>query len=74
MNTCRVSPDYRFLAYTVDTKGDEQFQLRIKDLANESVLSQPRAAGVVSLAWAQDSSTLFYTLCDQNLRPHRHIL
>lgn len=74
MNTCRVSPDHRFLAYTVDTKGDEQFQLQIKDIANDSVLPQPKVTGVVSLAWAQDSSTLFYTLCDQNLRPHRQIL
>ncbi|KAL1569852.1 dipeptidyl aminopeptidase BI [Salvia divinorum] len=71
VNTCRVSPDHRFLAYTVDTKGDEQFQLQIKDLGNDSVLPQPKVAGVVSLAWAQDSSTLFYTLCDQNLRPYR---
>ncbi|XP_057777518.1 uncharacterized protein LOC130995998 [Salvia miltiorrhiza] len=71
VNTCRVSPDHRFLAYTVDTKGDEQFQLHIKDLSNDSILPQPRIAGVVSLAWAQDSSTLFYTLCDQNLRPYR---
>ncbi|XP_047971308.1 dipeptidyl aminopeptidase BI [Salvia hispanica] len=71
VNTCRVSPDHRFLAYTVDTKGDEQFQLQIKDIANDSVLPQPKVTGVVSLAWAQDSSTLFYTLCDQNLRPYR---
>lgn len=71
MNTCRVSPDHRFLAYTFDTKGDEQFQLLVKDLENGTILPQPRVEGVVSLAWAQDSSTLFYTLCDQNQRPYK---
>ncbi|KAL7132648.1 hypothetical protein ABFS83_12G088800 [Erythranthe nasuta] len=70
VGTCRVSPDHNFLAYTLDTKGNEQFQLQIKDLRNNSIIF-PRAEGVVSLAWAHDSCTLFYTLCDQNQRPHR---
>ncbi|KAL8533558.1 hypothetical protein ACS0TY_009817 [Phlomoides rotata] len=71
VGTCRVSPDHCFLAYTLDTTGDEQFLLQIKDLRNNSILPQPRVSGVVSLAWAQDSCTLFYTLCDQNQRPYR---
>lgn len=73
MGTCRISPDHNFLAYTLDTTGDEQFELQIKDLGDNLVLSQPRVSGVVSLAWAQDGSTLFYTLCDQNQRPYRQI-
>lgn len=71
VGTCRVSPDHMYLAYTLDTTGDEQFQLQVKDLGNDSILPQPRKAGVISLAWAQNSSTLFYTLCDQNQRPYR---
>lgn len=72
MYTCRISPDHRFLAYTFDTKGDERCELRIKDLVNDTtILPQPRVEGVVSLAWAQDSSTLFYTLYDQTQRPFR---
>lgn len=71
VGTCRVSPDHRFLAYTLDTSGNEQFQLQIKDLHNNTTLAQSRVEGVVSLAWAQDSHTLFYTLCDQNQRPCR---
>lgn len=73
MGTCRISPDHNFLAYTLDTTGDEQFELQIKDLRDNFVLPQPRVSGVVSLAWAQDASTLFYTLCDQNQRPYRQI-
>ncbi|KAG8366496.1 hypothetical protein BUALT_Bualt17G0086100 [Buddleja alternifolia] len=74
VGTCRVSPDHTFLAYTLDTSGDERFQLQIKDLRNNSILPQSGIEGVVSLAWAQDGSTLFYTLCDQNQRPYRQIL
>ncbi|CAA0825569.1 Prolyl oligopeptidase family protein [Striga hermonthica] len=71
VGTCRVSPDHRFLAYTLDTKGNEQFHLQIKDLTNNSILHQHEVEGVVSLAWAQDGCTLFYTSCDQNQRPYR---
>ncbi|KAL0430024.1 UNVERIFIED_CONTAM: Protease 2 [Sesamum radiatum] len=71
VGTCRVSPDHSFLAYTLDTTGNEQFQLQIKDLRTNSIIPQPRVQGVVSLAWAQDGCTLFYTICDQNQRPYR---
>lgn len=74
VGTCRVSPDNNFLAYTLDKNGNEQFVLEIKDLQSKSIISNHRVEGVVSLAWAQDSCTLFYTLCDQNQRPYRQIL
>ncbi|KAM1102541.1 hypothetical protein ACFX14_011401 [Malus domestica] len=74
VGTCRISPDHHFLAYTVDTKGDEQFRLQIKDLRSGCVIPKVRVDGVVSLAWAQDGSTLFYTLSDENQRPYRHTL
>lgn len=74
MGTCRVSPDHNFLAYTIDTSGDEQFMLQIKDLRNQCIVPRLPVDGVVSLAWAQDSRTLFFTISDENQRPHRQIL
>ncbi|GAY64572.1 hypothetical protein CUMW_234540 [Citrus unshiu] len=74
VGTCRVSPDHNFLAYTIDTSGDEQFMLQIKDLRNQCIVPRLPVDGVVSLAWAQDSRTLFYTISDENQRPHRQIL
>ncbi|XP_059655634.1 uncharacterized protein LOC132302731 [Cornus florida] len=71
VGTCRVSPDHNFLAYTLDIKGSEQFMLQIKDLRTGKILPQLRVDGVVSLAWAQDCCTLFYTLSDENQRPNR---
>ncbi|KAH9707826.1 prolyl oligopeptidase family protein [Citrus sinensis] len=50
VGTCRVSPDHNFLAYTIDTSGDEQFMLQIKDLRNQCIVPRLPVDGVVSLA------------------------
>nr|XP_011462973.1 PREDICTED: prolyl endopeptidase-like isoform X1 [Fragaria vesca subsp. vesca] len=71
VGTCRISPDHHFLAYTLDIKGNEQFILQIKDLRRGCIIPKVQINGVVSLAWAEDSSTLFYTLSDENQRPYR---
>ncbi|OVA04889.1 Peptidase S9 [Macleaya cordata] len=71
VGTCRVSPDHNFLAYTLDTTGGEQFMLQIKDLRALCILPNLRVDGVVSLAWAKDSQTLFYTVSDETQRPYK---
>ncbi|KAE8724592.1 putative phosphatidylinositol 4-kinase type 2-beta [Hibiscus syriacus] len=69
---CRISPDHNFLAYTLDATGSEQFMLQVKDLRNGCIIPRAPVDGVVSLAWAQDCQTLFYTIADENQRPYRH--
>ncbi|XP_019462191.1 PREDICTED: uncharacterized protein LOC109361251 isoform X2 [Lupinus angustifolius] len=71
VGTCRVSPDHNYLAYTLDISGGERFMLQVKDL--RSGLTDPKLEvnDIVSLAWAQDSTSLFYTLSDENQRPYR---
>ncbi len=71
MGTCRISPDHNFLAYTLDITGSERFMLQIKDLRSGCIVSNLQVDGVVSLAWAQDGNTLFYTIADDNQRPYR---
>lgn len=71
IGTCRVSPNHKFLAYTLDTTGRECYILQVKDLQSGSVVPRFRVDGVFSLAWAQDGSTLFYTLIDENQRSYR---
>ncbi|XP_048136248.1 dipeptidyl aminopeptidase BI isoform X1 [Rhodamnia argentea] len=68
---CRVSPDHRFLAYTVDTNASEWFKLQVKDIERGCMLPNIQVEGVVSVAWAKDGSTLFYTLSDEHQRPYR---
>lgn len=72
MGTCRVSPDHNYLAFTLDITGAERFMLQVKNLSN-GVLENLRVDDVVSLAWAEDSCTLFYTVSDENQRPDRQI-
>lgn len=72
MGTCRVSPDHNFLAYTVDITGSEHFMLQIKDLRSGLMIPKLQE-GVVSLAWAEEGRTLFYTQADENQRPYRQI-
>lgn len=71
VGTCRVSPDHKFLAYTVDITGSELFKLQIKALETGRVLPKFQVEGVVSLAWALNSRTLFYTMVDNSQRPYR---
>ncbi|XP_058112464.1 uncharacterized protein LOC131255693 [Magnolia sinica] len=71
IGTCRVSPDHKFLAYTLDTTGGELFSVQIKDLTTGRVLPKSGVEGVVSLAWAKDSSNLLYTVSDDTQRPYR---
>ncbi len=66
-----VSPDQRYLAYSVDFSGAERFTLHVKDLTTGAVLPVQFADTYYTLAWANDSRTLFFTTVDAATRPHR---
>jgi oligopeptidase B len=65
-----ISPDGRYLAFSLDDTGFRDYTLQIKDLRSGEVLSE-RMEKVKSAAWASDSQTLFYTVDDDTKRPHR---
>jgi oligopeptidase B len=72
-----VSPDHRYLAWSVDTCGAEQFELRIRDLATGALLPERIPNTARGVAWANDSRTFFYVTLDAARRPcavHRHRL
>lgn len=72
-----VSPDHRFLAYSVDTDGSETYTLYIKDLTTGELLKDVIKNTFVSLEWANDNKTIFYDILDEAKRPYkiyRHIL
>ena len=66
-----MSPDHRLLAYAVDTSGAEAFTLYVKDLASGELLAESIANVSPSVAWANDSRTLFYIVLDEARRPCR---
>ena len=66
-----ISPDHRFLAFTVDTTGSEHFTLMVKDLTTGQVLPDRIPDVHFSVAWAADNRTLFYTKTDSAQRSDR---
>ena len=68
-----VSPDHRFLAYTTDTEGDEEYDLTVIDLHTREVIDSGIGELSYGLVWANDCRTLFMVLTDAARRPNRII-
>ncbi|XP_065633941.1 uncharacterized protein LOC112038081 [Quercus suber] len=66
-----VSPDHRFLAYTMYDKDNDYFRLSVRNLNSGSLCSKPQAERVSNLAWAKDGQALLYVVTDNNKRPYR---
>ena len=66
-----VSPDEDLLAYSVDTEGDEVFELRFRDLRTGADLPDAIARSYYGGAWSADSQWFFYTVHDEAYRPWR---
>ena len=64
-----VSPDENLLAYSVDTTGDEVFELRFRDLRTGTDLPDRIPRTYYGGAWSADSQWFFYTVHDQAYRP-----
>ena len=65
-----VSPDEDLLAYSVDTTGDEVFELRFRDLRTGTDLADVVPRSYYGGAWSADSAWFFYTVHDEAYRPH----
>lgn len=66
-----ISQDHGKLAYSVDTQGDEIYQLFVKDLHSGEVTALPFEHCDGSMVWANDHQTLFFGELDDTHRPHR---
>lgn len=72
-----VSPDHRLLVYSLDTTGSERYVLYIKDLTEDTLLTDNIANVSRQTAWANDNETFFYVTLDHAKRPYkmrRHVL
>ncbi|XBQ15010.1 MAG: S9 family peptidase [Oceanicaulis sp.] len=65
------SPNHRYLAYAVDTKGSEFYELKIRDLETGEDVATLTDEGYGSMVWANDSETLYWVWRDENNRPRR---
>src|SRR4029077_18702224 len=66
-----VSADEDLLAYSVDTAGDEVFELRFRDLRTGEDLADTIARSYYGGAWSADSQWVFCTVHDEASRPWR---
>ncbi|KAK3223123.1 hypothetical protein Dsin_010148 [Dipteronia sinensis] len=66
-----VSPDHRFIAYTMYDKDNDYFMLCVRNLNSGSLCSMPQAVRVSNIAWAKDGQALLYVVTDHNKRPYR---
>jgi oligopeptidase B len=66
-----VSPDEDLLAYSVDTQGDEVFELRFRDLRTGEDLPDRVPRSYYGGAWTGDSRWFFYTVHDDAYRPYQ---
>ena len=72
-----ISPDHQRLAYSLDSSGEEVYQLYVKELTSGELHSLPFEDCDGSMTWANDSQTLFFGELDDTHRPgklYRHQL
>lgn len=66
-----VSPDHKWLAYSVDLDGSEKYVIKVKNLVTGEMSTEAIPDTYQSLEWAEDNKTFFYTMLDANQRPDR---
>ncbi|MBS4062788.1 MAG: S9 family peptidase [Bacteroidetes bacterium] len=67
----QMSSDNNLLAYSIDTVSRRQYTLYIKNLTTNEIYTDaiPNTSG--NMAWANDNKTLYYSIKDETLRPHK---
>ncbi|MEZ4458254.1 MAG: S9 family peptidase [bacterium] len=71
LGVMEVSPNDRWLAYSVDRTGSERFQMRFRDLSTGMDVKETVDDTYYSAAWSSDSSALYYTRVDAANRPYQ---
>lgn len=66
-----VSPNNQIVAYGVDTVSRRQYSIYFKNLVTGDLLNSMVSNTTGSVAWANDNKTIFYTVIDESLRPHK---
>lgn len=55
-----ISPDQRYLAYAIDTKGNNIGTLFIKDIDADSLLKADSIPALLNFIWGEDNQTFYY--------------
>ncbi|KAI8054395.1 prolyl oligopeptidase [Syncephalis plumigaleata] len=65
------SPNHEWLAYSLDTKGDEKYTVYFKNLKTNEILEETIPDTTTDFAWSADNKYVFYSTMDDILRPYR---
>ncbi len=60
MSTYSVSPDGRFVAYAVDYVGNQRYDILIKDIETNTLLSDQITNTMGEVVWSNDNNGIFY--------------
>ena len=66
-----VSPNARYLAYSVDLSGAERFTLNLLDLEMEALLDESIPNTLGSPVWSADNRNIFYLVVNEQWRPYQ---
>lgn len=67
-----ISRDNRLMAFSVDSVGRRQYDIRVKDITSGEILEEIKVDTTGHITWANDHKTLFYTVKNETtLRPYR---
>ncbi len=66
-----ISPDHRWMAYSIDTTGGERYTMRFADLVSGTESPESIEDTTYGTAWADDNATVFYVRVDEAMRPHQ---
>jgi len=65
-----LSPDHKLMAWSEDLSGSERFTYRVKNLETGEVFAEEITEAIGGAVWSADGKFLFYTVVDENWRPH----
>lgn len=67
----KVSPDNKYLAFSIDRDGNELYTIYIKDLVTGQILNQEIQNTYGNIEWTNDSKYIYYSILNQTLRPYK---
>ncbi|MFN8671993.1 MAG: S9 family peptidase [Candidatus Sericytochromatia bacterium] len=67
----KISPNHKYLAYSLDHSGYESFTLFFKNIETGELLEEQIENTCVTAEWTSDTTTFFYSTLDSTQRPDK---
>lgn len=71
LGTFKVSPNHKYLIYSIDTKGSESYTVFIKNLETGELLREEILNTFGDIEWTNDNKGFYYCTLDSLSRPFR---